>query len=70
MNSGQRAAGSGATNFGLKPLMVPPPRPQADSKKTDRFEIGSLSEHQNYNLENVRITTATLIKFARKIYTN
>jgi len=35
--------------------------------KASGFEIRTLSEHQNYNLENVHITTATLIKFAQKI---
>jgi len=37
------------------------------STKAGGIEIGSLSEHQNYNLENVHITTATLIKFTQKI---
>ena len=35
--------------------------------KAGGIEIRSLSEHQNYNLENVHIATATLIKFAQKI---
>jgi hypothetical protein len=32
--------------------------------KAGGIEIHPLSEHQNYNLENVHITTATLVKFA------
>jgi hypothetical protein len=35
--------------------------------KAGGIEIRSFSEHQNYNLENVYITTATLIKFTQKI---
>jgi hypothetical protein len=35
--------------------------------KAGGIEIRPLSEHQNRNLENVHITTATLIKFAQKI---
>jgi hypothetical protein len=35
--------------------------------KAGGIEIRPISEHQNYNLENVHITTATLIKFAQKI---
>jgi hypothetical protein len=37
------------------------------STKADSIEIRPLSEHQNWNLENAHITTATLIKFAQKI---
>ena len=37
------------------------------STKAGGIEIRPLSEHQNYNLENVYITTATLIKIAQKI---
>jgi len=32
--------------------------------KAGGIKIRPLSEHQNYNLENVHITTSTLIKFA------
>jgi len=35
--------------------------------KAAGFEIRLRSEHQNYNLENEHITTATLIKFTQKI---
>jgi hypothetical protein len=34
--------------------------------KAGGIKIRPLSEHQNYNLENVHITTATLIKFTQK----
>jgi hypothetical protein len=35
--------------------------------KAGGIEIRPLSEHQNHGLENVNMTTATLIKFAQKI---
>ena len=38
-----------------------------ENTKAGGIEIRSLLEHQNYNLENVHIATATLIKFAQKI---
>ena len=41
--------------------------PRKATTKAGGIEIRPLSEHQNSNLENVHITTATLIKFAQKI---
>jgi hypothetical protein len=38
-----------------------------EAKKAGGIEIRLPSEHQNYNLRNVHITIATLIKFTQKI---
>jgi hypothetical protein len=38
--------------------------------KADGIEIRPLQNTKIYNLENVHITTATLIKFAQEISTN
>jgi hypothetical protein len=49
------------------PDMPPLKTTKIITTKAGGIEIRTFSEHQNYNLENVHITTATLIKFARKI---